>query len=806
MTTTPNIGLSKPIRGSQRWDTHINANSDNIDTHIGGLNNAIDDLPEVERHAGIFNSSTGAVVSLSKTVGAVNEYGIEIVPTSRAAAIGDIWVTKGTSSFTVHCSGGNTADTFEAVIFHTGDMTSYGGSMYRRYYVSPSTSITDHSVVATVGSLAYILNAMSGTSGIIELPGNRTYTLTANDVTIPAGIRLLPQPGAVISIASGKTLTINGTLEAARQKVFSGDGDVVFGAGSVEWAFPEWFGAIADGTTDSGAYINNLADACRANVVPIKFGFGHYYTTVSLNFTGANYDIGYGGQGWVVSGCGAGATLITGNLSAGYAIVDMTDNGWSKLKNLRVQGHASGSQLCGVLHGMVGSVLSLQNTLANVLVAGVFAEAAYINHSADLAKIKDSYLDGPCGAIFTTDTSACGAGVIQSAYQTLTATPNVTLLSIEGSQIIGNGGDSQSYESAILMHEVLKITIDAATYLAQAGNAKAGIYVYGRLGGIHDTHQIVFRGRYENQTSPARAGTFLWHDSSTALRNCVFEGFLGSRWTPDSGQWFYLQSGDISFSKIMLDPVAATQWSHVVQRAGTTAHVIRDSEIIEQTDPGTLLHGLDAAIFGGGNRIHVKTWHANWQDVTGITSCFSGDKGQINLDEHVGLNVIGKTSALARQFCGHVRSDWLLSYNTGPSGSDITEYTYELPGDICSANTAQNRAAIKIVLTGWCIANANPKTIKVKFGPNATETTVIYNDVTANPNNRQFRVEIDIMRVNLTEHWEYSGSMIVGSAVQSISGGVVSAADPTVVTNKLLVTVNAAAGDVLLRAVSICIN
>ena len=275
-TTTPNISLTIPGRGSQGWADKLNTNFGTIDTHVGGLNNAIDDLPEVERHTGTFNSTTGDVISLSKTVDAVNEYGVEIVPTSRAAAIGDIWVTKGTSSFTVHCAESNTSDTFEAIVFHTGDMTSYGGSMYRRYYVSPSTSITDHSVASTVGSLAYILNAMSGTSGIVELPGNRTYTLTANDVTIPAGIRLLFQPGAVISIAGGKTLAFGApeNISAqANQQVFSGSGAVTFSdRGTV---YPQWWGgpSIDIGAVDATSAIRNaIASLTVGGTVFLKAG------------------------------------------------------------------------------------------------------------------------------------------------------------------------------------------------------------------------------------------------------------------------------------------------------------------------------------------------------------------------------------------------------------------------------------------------------------------------------------------------------------------------------------------------------
>ena len=251
-TYTPNLRLTRPGRGSPPWVGKLDHNFSVIDAHVGNLNHAIDDLPEIEAHSSTFNSTTGVSISLSKTVDAIGEYSVDVTPTSRSSAIGDIWVVKSTSSFSVYCSESNTSDTFEAVIYYKGDVSSYGGSIYRRYYVSPSTSITDHSVTDASGSLAYVLNAMSGTSGIIEFPGNRTYTLTAHSVTIPAGIALFFQPDAKIEIGSGLTLTITDSsaiFAGTGQQIFEGDGDVRFTHGGAVWG--NWFGMVGDDSTDS---------------------------------------------------------------------------------------------------------------------------------------------------------------------------------------------------------------------------------------------------------------------------------------------------------------------------------------------------------------------------------------------------------------------------------------------------------------------------------------------------------------------------------------------------------------------------
>lgn len=792
MITTPNIGLAKPIRGSQRWDININANSDNIDTHIGGLNNNIDDLPEVERHAGTFNASTGTVVTLSKTVDAVNEYGVEIVPTSRAAAIGDVWVTKGTSSFTVHCSGSNTSDTFEAIVFHTGDMTSYGGSMYRRYYVSPSTSITDHSVASTVGSLAYILNQMSGTSGIVELPGNRIYTLTANDVTIPAGIRLLPQPGAVISIASGKTLTVNGSISAGAHQIFSGSGTLVFGTGSIEKAYVQWTGALGDGSTDCGASINQIASACRANAIPVYFPPGDYLTTSSLNFTGANDLIAGHTAGWIVFGAGQGASRITGNLSSGYPIVDFVESHTATLRDIQVYGHASGSQICGVLHSKTDSYRAGGNRIINSMVNGTYSEAGYINVSSDLPFILNSYILGPCGAIFTRNKDALGVGIIQSAYKTLTTDFDGTYFTIDTSGIEGTGGDSKNWDASIVFDEWGTGNIDS-TYVPQTGTAKAGIVVDNSAGNALVTSVYFSRSRYENQTGSGE-GTFVWVETDTALRNCKFDGYIGGLSGGDAGQIFRFEGGGIESSEVRISS-DFSGWDNFVTRNGSS-HSFKYCQFFE-SNSGTLNSGADAAIFGVGNVFHLVAWNASWMNVPTGNLFYTGsdNEGSGIVDRnHLGWHAVGKTNTLARRFVG-LGDTAIGGVLTSAASGDEELRVFTLPGDIASANIT--KARVKAVFTAWgyCAGNTNAKTIKGKFGQNGSETTIIYNDQTPNPNASDWKLVVTMWRVDLTNWWTGFAEMVVGNVSQSFNMADV-VVDPSAVVINFTITGDAAANDI----------
>lgn len=216
---TTNYGLGKPARGARGWDVTFNNNMDLIDAAIGDISSEIADSPEVYFETGTFNYTTGDTITLPKSVSAVTEYGVAVVPTSRAGAIGDIYVTRTTSNFVVKCSENNTTDTFLAIIYYEGDLNAYGASVYREWIVSTDASITDHGDSSDTGSLAWVMSQAGANEVNIRMPGNHTYALQ-QDVTVPATATLKPDRGAMLdlnmSIRSGTyrwTLSGSGTNE-----------------------------------------------------------------------------------------------------------------------------------------------------------------------------------------------------------------------------------------------------------------------------------------------------------------------------------------------------------------------------------------------------------------------------------------------------------------------------------------------------------------------------------------------------------------------------------------------------------------
>lgn len=194
---TTNLKLTKPGKGDRNWGQTVNDNMDKIDSEIATIRSKSDDLPEVYVYTGTFNSTTGYQITLPKAVGSVNEYAVKVTPTSRAGAIGDIYVTKTTSNFTVKCSEANTTDTFTASLYYIGDVSAYGSSIYRKWYVSPNSNITDHADSSQTGSLAWVQAQISTDQAAVELVGNKVYQLRQN-LTINDNIQLNFQKGGII--------------------------------------------------------------------------------------------------------------------------------------------------------------------------------------------------------------------------------------------------------------------------------------------------------------------------------------------------------------------------------------------------------------------------------------------------------------------------------------------------------------------------------------------------------------------------------------------------------------------------------
>ena len=85
-----------------------------------------------------------------------------------------------------------------------------------------------------------------------------TYNVTSN---LTINHQLIVPEGAVINVASGVTLTINGDILAGRYQIFDGAGTIV---GAKQTAYPEWFGGDVVKTADA---FNHVSLAAKDYVV-----------------------------------------------------------------------------------------------------------------------------------------------------------------------------------------------------------------------------------------------------------------------------------------------------------------------------------------------------------------------------------------------------------------------------------------------------------------------------------------------------------------------------------------------------------
>lgn len=155
-----------------------------------------------------------------------------------------------------------------------------------------------------VGSIAYLTAMAVGDPVCIICTGNNTFSFDTA-YTIPANVTLIVFPGAQIlvnanliingrlivvdcateafSIASTKTLTINGPVTLGSFQVFTGDGSVTFGSGSTQLLNAEWWGLSEP---DNTAAVQAAIDAAPLySVVMLPARELHFNVAISKTIT-----------------------------------------------------------------------------------------------------------------------------------------------------------------------------------------------------------------------------------------------------------------------------------------------------------------------------------------------------------------------------------------------------------------------------------------------------------------------------------------------------------------------------------------
>jgi hypothetical protein len=199
-------------------------------------------------------------------------------------------------------------------------------------------------------NIAAAITAIGATSGTLVI--SDVETLTAN-ATFPATLSVVINKGGMITKASTYTCTLDGPFEAGLYQVFSGfdAGDVTLSSGAVEVVKPEWWGALADSSTDSTLAIQS---AVESGITLIQLSKGEYLAS--------NITLDDALDAYIFQGCGRSnlstrGTRLTNNDTT--PLIKSSETGTLSYVSLRDLSLAQVDGTAGHLLGFAGDVIEL---------------------------------------------------------------------------------------------------------------------------------------------------------------------------------------------------------------------------------------------------------------------------------------------------------------------------------------------------------------------------------------------------------------------------------------------------------------
>lgn len=158
--------------------------------------------------------------------------------------------------------------------------------------------------------------ACAGSSGTIEVTPSVHTLSVATSATVPAGVTLRVDQGAVLFIANAATLTIDGPLQAPAAQIFgyTGTGSVALGNLAADHVVPNWFPG-----TDMGEQLLNAAAALSVNGGTLYPAPGSYRINTPVNFNSNTKSI--------TVMCQRGDHAVTGFTSAGTTTFTYNNTG-----------------------------------------------------------------------------------------------------------------------------------------------------------------------------------------------------------------------------------------------------------------------------------------------------------------------------------------------------------------------------------------------------------------------------------------------------------------------------------------------
>jgi len=172
------------------------------------------------------------------------------------------------------------------------------------------------------------------------------------DVKVLPGQTLRVEPGGMIEIPKGLTLTIEGRLEAGAYKIFSGEGTLT-GPAHIERIYPEWFfeGAYADESVDWAPAINRALRFAAENCRSVFLG-PHVYnvqSVVDMTSTPLANRPGLRLEGALRNSEYNRGTALLGNTGEGKAILETSESDGLHVINLALRAGTKNPSTIGLL-------------------------------------------------------------------------------------------------------------------------------------------------------------------------------------------------------------------------------------------------------------------------------------------------------------------------------------------------------------------------------------------------------------------------------------------------------------------------
>jgi len=339
---------------------------------------------------GAFDVVEGTVVPVSR--GTTNSQGAWRVSNTGA-------ITIGTTSITFSAAGVNDSS---LVTFNPSGGTATTVQEKLREYVS----VSDYA-----GSLTDAITAIGATETTLLI--DAAISLGSN-ATVPATMTLRFVRGAIITIATGVTLTVNSQVEAGPYHIFiySGTGVVTFPLTQVMSA-----GWWASYTTDAGTCITNAFRAIKniGGVVTLPPGAATSTTTVDIT--------DYANQFYRLEGSVGGNSGVT-FATAGFCF-DCTGSNRLTFRDFRILGDTSTVPTVGFFFARQASAgNALFHYMYNVISQGQFSKAVVYSYAAEECRYFNCYFHNNdtvgCGFWITSDNDGSGEDLTSSITTTAT--------------------------------------------------------------------------------------------------------------------------------------------------------------------------------------------------------------------------------------------------------------------------------------------------------------------------------------------------------------------------------------------------